>query len=90
MGHSPYYPDDVTDEMIDEAFGDDGSCCKYCSHYFTCDSSCALKEWALETDIEKGDVEEMTDEEFQQAITVDEEDYCDDFEWRDDGIEEER
>lgn len=76
MGHSPYYPDDVTDEMIDRYFGnDDNSCCKYCSHYYSCDSSCSRKENSITAD----EAMAMSDEEFAEAIHTDPDDWCDDF-----------
>ena len=74
------YPPGVTDADIDRYFGDDGSCCKYCWHYCNGDSSCSRKEYALSAE----EQEQMTQEEFDEAIHTDEDDYCDDFEWRDD------
>ena len=80
MFGSPYYPAGVTDEMIDRYFGDDGSCCEKCEHYLSGD--CSRKENALSVE----EAEAMTDEEYAEAIHVDADDYCDDFEWKDEGI----
>lgn len=81
MFGSPYYPAGVTDEMIDKYFGDDGSCCAKCDNYYTCDSSCRLKENAITA----SEAESMTDEEYEAVIHTDADDWCDRFEWKDEG-----
>ena len=86
MGWSPYYPAGVTDEMIAQYFGDDGSCCEKCAHYWHCDSSCRLKEDAITAEEE----ERMTEEEYNDAIHVETYDWCDNFEWDIDEPEYER
>ena len=79
MGHSPYYPDDVTDEMIDEYFGDDGSCCANCSHHYS-DGTCWRKEHKVEKEYTEEEIEAMTEAEYNALISVDDDDWCDDYE----------
>ena len=79
MGHSPYYPDDVTDEMISRYFGDDGACCEKCYYYRN--GICSKKENELD-DMAEGDYEELTEEEKAHYSDVDDDDYCDSFEWQ--------
>ena len=79
------YPPGVTDKTIYDYFGDNGECCKYCTHYYHCDSSCSLKERVITAEEE----DEMTNEEYEERIHTDPDDYCDDFEaeeedWRED------
>lgn len=76
MGYSPYYPAGVTDEMIDYYFGDHGECCAKCENFYG--GTCTLKANRLTADEE----EAMTQKEYDDYITVEDDDYCDDFEWR--------
>ena len=78
MWGSPYYPAGVTDAMIDKYFGDDGSCCEKCRYYLS--GTCTKKE----DEYSAKELEDMTDEEYEEATHVDSDDYCDDFEWEDD------
>ena len=89
MGWSPYYPAGVTDEMIDRYFGEGDACCKSCQYYRSSDCSCALKEEALENDLTAEELEDMTQNEYYKAISTAEDDYCDEFEYKDNGYEEE-
>jgi len=80
MGHSPYYPDNVTDEMIDEYFGDnDNSCCANCSHHYS-DGTCSCKEHKVEDDYTEDEIEAMTEAEYNALITVDDDEWCDSYE----------
>ena len=82
MGHSPYYPDNVTDEMIDEYFGDDGCCCANCAYRWS-DGTCACKEHKVEKDYTEDEIEAMTEAEYNALISVDDDEWCDSYE-RDD------
>ena len=85
MFGSPYYPAGVTDEMIDKYFGGDGSCCNTC-RYFS-NGVCSRKENDLE-DMADEEYDAMSEKEKDEFITVDKDDYCDDFDWKDDEYEE--
>ena len=80
MGYSPYYPDDVTDEMIDRYFGDDGSCCERCEYYEG--GTCRVKEADAELDYTEEEIMEMSEAEYLALIGVDGDGYCNAFEWR--------
>lgn len=82
MGWSPYYPAGVTDEMIEQYFGDDGSCCANCSHY--CDGYCSI----LEDKATKEELEQMEQADDFSPIMVDEDYCCDDYDY-DDSYDEE-
>lgn len=75
MGHSPYYPDNVTDEMIDEYFGDDGCCCANCSNRWN-DGTCSCKERKVEKEYTEDEIEAMTEAEYKALISVDNDGYC--------------
>ena len=77
---SIYYPAGVTDEMIDYYFGDDGSCCKYCEHCYG--GTCDLKSDELE-ELPEEEYAELTEAERKHYADVDDDDWCDQFEWKD-------
>ena len=75
--HSPYYPAGVTDKMIDEYFNGDDSCCKYCRHFSG--GICYKKEASADED----ELLLMTDSDYIKAFGVDDDDYCDDYDYDD-------
>lgn len=83
FGHSPYYPDNVTDEMIAEYFGDnDYRCCANCSNHYS-DGTCSCKEHNVEKDYTEDEIYEMTNAEYKALITVEDDDFCDDYQPKD-------
>ena len=77
------YPPGVTDAMIDYYFGDDGACCAMCEYYWS-DGTCTKKEIRAEIDYANGMLGEMDIDEYNDLISTDAENWCDDFEWKDD------
>ena len=82
MGHSPYYPDNVTDEMIDEYFGDNGCCCANCSNHWS-DGTCYCKERKVEKEYTEDEIEAMTEAEYNALISVADDEWCNDYEYDD-------
>ena len=77
---SPYYPAGVTDALIEEYFGDHGCCCATCEHYSG--GAC----WKKENSLTAEEAEMMTQDEFDRYISVDTDDYCDEYDKKDDEI----
>ena len=83
------YPPGVTDAMIAEYFGDnDQRCCKNCINYYKCDGECRLK-WNKLEDMPEDEYDAMTEKERKDFVEVPEDGFCDDYEYEDDGPEEE-
>ena len=81
------YPPGVTDADIDRYFGvDEKACWKYCTNYV--DGSCFVKEHCVEADHTVEELEVMSQEEYDQMIATEEDDYCDDYECRDNSYDE--
>ena len=79
MFGSPYYPAGVTDELIDRYFGEGNERCSNCEYHCS-DGTCRMKENSLDDDYTEEDIENMTMDEYNRLITVDDDDCCDDWE----------
>ena len=73
------YPPGVTDAMIDAYFGDDGRCCANCTYYWS-DGSCMRKENAVESNYTEEEIEAMSQAEYDELISTDKDDWCDEYE----------
>lgn len=81
MGYSPYYPDGVTDEMIEQYFGNNASCA---TCYYFHNGLCQSREDKLVDDYSIEEIETMDDRQYQNLCGTDEDDYCDDYEYNED------
>ena len=84
MSHSPYLPDDVTDEMIENAYGvpvPDAYCnCEHCHHFDSSWMVCKLACKYNRVDIEALYAMDENSEEFAE-LARDYSDTCDDFDF---------
>ena len=67
------YPDNVTEAMIDEYWED--AQCKYCNYFH--DGVCRKRE----EEYTQEEIDNMSTEEYAEAVVVDEESCCDDYQY---------